>query len=63
MTDSEGVRSICEIFVANVPKRIRLNHSEAQLLVEFSCCTIDQFVLNSTHRQYCSAFPIAAPRL
>jgi hypothetical protein len=49
-------------FLANVPTRILLNHPEAQLLVEFSSRTSDQFVLISTHRQYCSAFPIAAPR-
>jgi len=51
-----------QLFVANVPTRILLNYSEGQLLVEFSSRTSDQFVLISTHRQYCSAFPIAAPR-
>ena len=53
---------LCNFSLANLPTRIRLNHSEAQLLVEFSSSTSDQFVLISTHRQYCSAFPIAAPR-
>jgi len=49
-------------FVANVPTRILRNHSETQLLFEFSSRASDQLVLISTHRQYCSAFPIAAPR-
>jgi len=51
-----------QLSVANVPTRTLLNHSEAQLLAEFSSRASDQFVLISTHRQYCSAFPIAAPR-
>lgn len=51
-----------QLFVANVPTRILLNHSEAQLLFESSSRTSDQFVLISTYRQYCSALPIAAPR-
>ena len=60
---SESVKSISATFRCEcASETIRLNYFAVQLLIEFSCSTSDRFVLISTHRQYCSAVPIAAPR-